>query len=63
MFNNWVVFIVKNTMALFHVTIFFLFVIVGIVSSALIIAEYECGKIRIGLRANGIPVNVFVDLV
>jgi hypothetical protein len=25
--------------------------------------EYECGKIRIGLRANGIPVNVFVDRV
>jgi hypothetical protein len=24
--------------------------------------EYEQGKIRIGLRANGIPVNVFVEL-
>jgi len=24
--------------------------------------EYERGKIRIGLRANGIPVNVFVEL-
>jgi hypothetical protein len=24
--------------------------------------EYEHGKIRIGLRANGIPVNVFVEL-
>jgi hypothetical protein len=24
--------------------------------------EYEQGKIRIGLRANGIPANVFVEL-
>jgi len=24
--------------------------------------EYERGKIRIGLRANGIPLNVFVEL-
>ena len=24
--------------------------------------EYEQGRIRIGLRANGIPVNVFVEL-
>jgi hypothetical protein len=24
--------------------------------------EYEKGKIRIGLRANGIPANVFVEL-
>jgi hypothetical protein len=25
--------------------------------------EYENGKIRIGIRANNIPVNVFVDLI
>jgi hypothetical protein len=25
--------------------------------------EYDHGKIRIGLRANGIPANVFVELV
>jgi hypothetical protein len=24
--------------------------------------EYERGKIRVGLRANGIPLNVFVEL-
>ena len=25
--------------------------------------EYENGKIRVGIRANNIPVNVFVDLI
>jgi hypothetical protein len=25
--------------------------------------EYCQGKMRIGLRANGIPVNIFVDLI
>jgi hypothetical protein len=25
--------------------------------------EYSQGKMRIGLRANGIPVNIFVDLI
>ncbi len=25
--------------------------------------EYGQGKMRIGLRANGIPVNIFVDLI
>jgi hypothetical protein len=25
--------------------------------------EYSQGKMRIGLRANGIPVNIFIDLI
>jgi hypothetical protein len=25
--------------------------------------EYGQGKMKIGLRANGIPVNIFVDLI